>query len=142
MAVTSDLPYLINDADNHFNEPPDCFERYIDPQQQDLAIRFVTGPDGRQHAALRRQALEVQLESDHLLDRRARKDARRHLEHRDREWSCHMQEGEPELIGHPRNVAEPAQPPQGPDRTRSARRSSPSSATSPRPSAIGTCDWR
>ena len=25
------LPYLINDADNHFNEPPDCFERYIDP---------------------------------------------------------------------------------------------------------------
>ena len=27
-----DLPYPINDADNHFNEPPDCFERYIDPR--------------------------------------------------------------------------------------------------------------
>ena len=47
MAVTSDLPYLINDADNHFNEPPDCFERYIDPAQRDLAIRYVTAPDGR-----------------------------------------------------------------------------------------------
>jgi predicted TIM-barrel fold metal-dependent hydrolase len=40
------LPYLINDADNHFNEPPDCFERYIDPKDVDLAIRFVTGADG------------------------------------------------------------------------------------------------
>jgi predicted TIM-barrel fold metal-dependent hydrolase len=47
MAVTSDLPYLINDADNHFNEPPDCFERYIDPDKTDLAIRYVIGPDGR-----------------------------------------------------------------------------------------------
>src|SRR5262245_48717891 len=42
----STLPYLINDADNHFNEPPDCFERYIDPSQVDLAIRHVTAPDG------------------------------------------------------------------------------------------------
>ena len=41
------LPYLINDADNHFNEPPDCFERYIDPSQAELAIRYVTAPDGR-----------------------------------------------------------------------------------------------
>ena len=41
------LPYLINDADNHFNEPPDCFERYIDPAKADLAIRYVTAPDGR-----------------------------------------------------------------------------------------------
>jgi len=47
MAVTSDLPYLINDADNHFNEPPDCFERYIDPSKKDLAVRYVTAPDGR-----------------------------------------------------------------------------------------------
>ena len=46
MATTSDLPYLINDADNHFNEPPDCFERYIDPSKKDLAIRAVTTPDG------------------------------------------------------------------------------------------------
>jgi predicted TIM-barrel fold metal-dependent hydrolase len=41
------LPYGINDADNHFNEPPDCFERYIDPARVDLAIRYVTAPDGR-----------------------------------------------------------------------------------------------
>jgi len=48
MPVTSDLPYLINDADNHFNEPPDCFERYIDPSLKEMAIRFVKAPDGRQ----------------------------------------------------------------------------------------------
>ena len=44
--TTSDLDYRINDADNHFNEPPDCFERYIDPSEADLAIRVVTAPDG------------------------------------------------------------------------------------------------
>ena len=42
-----DLGYRINDADNHFTEPPDCFERFIDPSLADLAIRSVTGPDGR-----------------------------------------------------------------------------------------------
>ncbi len=42
----SELGYRIDDADNHFNEPPDCFERYIDPQYADLAIRSVVGPDG------------------------------------------------------------------------------------------------
>ncbi len=40
------LPYPINDADNHFNEPLDCFERYIDPSKVDLAIRYVIAPDG------------------------------------------------------------------------------------------------
>jgi predicted TIM-barrel fold metal-dependent hydrolase len=40
------LPYAICDADNHFNEPPDVFERYIDPSKRDLAVRFVTAPDG------------------------------------------------------------------------------------------------
>ena len=40
------LDYRINDADNHFNEPPDCFERYIDPSQAELAIRHVVAPDG------------------------------------------------------------------------------------------------
>jgi len=44
----TELGYRINDADNHFTEPPDCFERYIDPQHADLAIRSVTGPDGKQ----------------------------------------------------------------------------------------------
>ncbi len=43
----ANLGYQINDADNHFNEPPDCFERYIDPKYADLAIRTVTGPDGQ-----------------------------------------------------------------------------------------------
>jgi predicted TIM-barrel fold metal-dependent hydrolase len=41
-----ELDYRINDADNHFNEPPDCFERYIDPAQAELAIRHVVAPDG------------------------------------------------------------------------------------------------
>ena len=46
MTTTSEprLGFWINDADNHFNEPPDCFERYIDPTKADLAIRSVTGP--------------------------------------------------------------------------------------------------
>ena len=48
MTSETELGYLINDADNHFNEPPDCFERYIDPKDADLAIRSVTGPDGEQ----------------------------------------------------------------------------------------------
>jgi predicted TIM-barrel fold metal-dependent hydrolase len=42
-----DLGYLINDADNHFTEPPDCFERFIEPKDAELAIRYVTGPDGK-----------------------------------------------------------------------------------------------
>ncbi|MBW8826591.1 MAG: amidohydrolase family protein, partial [Acidobacteria bacterium] len=46
--MASELPYMINDADNHFTEPPDCFERYIDPKHADLAVRYVTAPDGRQ----------------------------------------------------------------------------------------------
>jgi predicted TIM-barrel fold metal-dependent hydrolase len=46
-ASPTKLGYWINDADNHFNEPPDCFERYIDPGQAELAIRSVPGPDGR-----------------------------------------------------------------------------------------------
>jgi len=41
-----ELDYRINDADNHFNEPPDCFERYIDPGKAELAIRHVVAPDG------------------------------------------------------------------------------------------------
>ena len=46
--MAEELDYQINDADNHFNEPPDCFERYIDPAAKDLAIRYVTAPDGSQ----------------------------------------------------------------------------------------------
>ena len=41
------LPYRINDADNHFNEPLEVYERYIDPSRADRAIRAVTTPDGK-----------------------------------------------------------------------------------------------
>ena len=47
MPATSDLLYRINDADNHFTEPPDCFQRYVDPDKFDLAVRSVIGPSGR-----------------------------------------------------------------------------------------------
>ena len=47
-ATEPKLGYWINDADNHFTEPPDCFERYIDPKDADLAVRYVKGPDGEQ----------------------------------------------------------------------------------------------
>ena len=43
-----DLPYAINDADNHFNEPLDLYERFIDPAKRDFAIRYVTDADGRE----------------------------------------------------------------------------------------------
>jgi predicted TIM-barrel fold metal-dependent hydrolase len=44
--MSDTLAYLINDADNHFTEPPDCFERYIEPSEKDLAIRYVKSPTG------------------------------------------------------------------------------------------------
>ena len=44
--VDVDLDYKILDADNHFNEPLDCYERYIDPKHRDLAIRYVESPEG------------------------------------------------------------------------------------------------
>ena len=44
--MANHLPYQIMDADNHFNEPQDCYERYIDPSQRDLAIRYVKDADG------------------------------------------------------------------------------------------------
>ncbi len=40
------LDYGIYDADNHFNEPLDLYERYIEPGMWDKAIRLVTDPDG------------------------------------------------------------------------------------------------
>ena len=42
--TTNTLPYAILDADNHFNEPLDLYERYIDPSKRRLAIRYVTDP--------------------------------------------------------------------------------------------------
>ena len=43
MDVSVELPYLINDADNHFVEPLDMYERYIDPKWRDKAVRLSSG---------------------------------------------------------------------------------------------------
>lgn len=40
------LPFRINDADNHFVEPEDMYERYIEPRYRGKAVRYVQGPDG------------------------------------------------------------------------------------------------
>jgi predicted TIM-barrel fold metal-dependent hydrolase len=40
------LPFEINDADNHFVEPEDMYERYIDPRFREKAVRFVHTADG------------------------------------------------------------------------------------------------
>jgi predicted TIM-barrel fold metal-dependent hydrolase len=45
--VTDAPAFRIFDADNHFNEPEDWSERYIDPAKRDLAIRVVTDGEGR-----------------------------------------------------------------------------------------------
>jgi predicted TIM-barrel fold metal-dependent hydrolase len=41
------LPFRINDADNHFLEPEDMYERYIDPVHRAKAVRFVRDASGR-----------------------------------------------------------------------------------------------
>src|SRR5687767_3188964 len=42
-----DLGFQINDADNHFVEPEDMYERYIDPAHRAKAVRFVRDASGR-----------------------------------------------------------------------------------------------
>src|SRR3989442_10220642 len=44
---TASLPFKILDADNHFNEPRNCFDGYIDSSKKDLAIRWVKDEHGR-----------------------------------------------------------------------------------------------
>ena len=44
--MESTLPYLINDADNHFVEPEDMFLRYIDPKWRHKVIEYVTDSAG------------------------------------------------------------------------------------------------
>src|SRR2546421_4924310 len=41
------LPYLINDADEHSTPNVGAYERYIDPDKKDMAIRTVQTDDGR-----------------------------------------------------------------------------------------------
>jgi predicted TIM-barrel fold metal-dependent hydrolase len=45
--VPTKLPYGINDADNHFLEPEDMYERYIDPASRAKAVRWVRDERGR-----------------------------------------------------------------------------------------------
>src|SRR5215813_11453495 len=45
--MRNELPFRINDADNHFLEPEDMYERYIDPKYRDKAVRFVRDDAGR-----------------------------------------------------------------------------------------------
>ena len=39
---------LLIDADGHILEPPDLWERYLEPKYRDRAIRIRTGSDGRE----------------------------------------------------------------------------------------------
>jgi hypothetical protein len=45
--VPDALPFRINDADNHFLEPEDMYERYIDPRHRAKAVRFVRDAAGQ-----------------------------------------------------------------------------------------------
>jgi len=45
--MREELPFMINDADNHFVEPEDMYERYIEPRFREKAVRFVRQPDGQ-----------------------------------------------------------------------------------------------
>jgi predicted TIM-barrel fold metal-dependent hydrolase len=51
MALTTSaqtaLSYLVNDADEHSTPRATAYEDYIDPDKKDMAVRTVTGPDGR-----------------------------------------------------------------------------------------------
>jgi len=44
--VDEPLPFLINDADNHFVEPLDVYERYIEPRWREKAVRWVKDSKG------------------------------------------------------------------------------------------------
>lgn len=41
------LPFAINDADNHFVEPADMYERYIDPRHREKTVRWVRTERGQ-----------------------------------------------------------------------------------------------
>jgi predicted TIM-barrel fold metal-dependent hydrolase len=45
--VPEELGYLMMDADQHSTPARDAYERYIDPDKKDMAIRTVKGPDGK-----------------------------------------------------------------------------------------------
>ena len=45
--TTAALPYLINDADEHSTPSRHAYERYIDPDKKDMAIRVGNNPENR-----------------------------------------------------------------------------------------------
>jgi len=45
--MSEELAIQINDADNHFVEPEDMYERYIDPGDREKAVRFVYDDSGQ-----------------------------------------------------------------------------------------------
>ena len=97
-ASPTELGYWINDADNHFNEPPDCFERYIDPKYADAGHSQRDRPRRQADAAVRRSALQIPLPPGHLLRRRAPETARRHHQRRHSgAATCPKRPGRPEL---------------------------------------------
>jgi len=42
-----ELPFLINDADNHFVEPRDLYGNYVDPKWRHKAVTFEADDQGR-----------------------------------------------------------------------------------------------
>ena len=42
-----ELPFLINDADNHFVEPRDLYVNYVDPKWRHKAVTFEADDQGR-----------------------------------------------------------------------------------------------
>ncbi|MEN8160573.1 MAG: amidohydrolase family protein [Myxococcota bacterium] len=44
--MPAELPFRINDADNHFVEPVDMYERYIEPRHREKAVRWVRDAHG------------------------------------------------------------------------------------------------
>ena len=45
---------MVIDADGHILEPPDLWERYLEPKYRDRAIRIVTGQDGYEYLEIDR----------------------------------------------------------------------------------------
>ena len=43
------LTYLLNDADEHSTPSRHAYEKYIDPDKREMAIRTVEGDDGRSY---------------------------------------------------------------------------------------------
>ena len=140
----AELGYRINDADNHFNEPPDCFERYIDPDKADLAIRYVTGPDGSAGPAVRGPAVEVPPPSQVTFsnDELAEACSATRRTSAPAAARCPRPRATPELGVVPGHAPQPAEPAEGPRRrgAQGVRRRVP--RTSRRRSATATCGSR